>query len=329
MKWLALALALALVCGCEERPTASTFAGWRKEAQEANTRRVAEAHGDAGAQWTVRIEGQVEHVVDVTLSEIQHADPVEVTVSDTDVYAVRRFRGPRLSTLMDRAGVQPEAKTVTLVGKDGYFATFDLPDVRSQPVVLAFEQDGLPSTPGQGGPVSVRFDQRVFPAEQQRRYQNNGCLYVTHMIVGDERAHLRVGVGGKTLDDAALDKLTESSLTDVTVGYRSGWEPTPQTLYGVLLRDVLKAGGVTAAAADEVRVFGKDALHQEKERVPTFHGRDLERCGVMVVRSFGPNRLRVPTMRGGPLLLAMNRTCRDSFGRGAWLWFVESVEVRP
>lgn len=319
-----LVLAVALLGGCEERPSAATFAGWRKEAQEANAKRVAETHVDAGGQWTVRIEGQVERVVDVTLSEIQHAEAAEVAGAD---YSSSRFRGPRLTALIDRAGARAEAKTVTLVGKDGYFATFELADVRALPILLAHEQDGMPTTPGQGGPVSVRFDPRSFTPELQRRYQNNGVLYVTHMIVGDEKAHLRIG--GTTLGDEDLDKLGETSLTDVTVGYRSGWEPTPQTLYGVTLRTALKAAGVTPADRQEIHIYGKDALHQERERAPVVRGSDLDRCTVTIVRSFGPDRVRVPSKRGGPLLLAMNRTCRESFGRGAWLWFVESVEVDP
>jgi len=237
-----------------------------------------------------------------------------------DVYEARVFRGPKLSALVDRARPHAAATTVTAIGKDGYFATFDLVDLRKHAIVMAFEQDGKPMPPSIGGPISVRFDPRPLTPEVQRRLQNAGVLYVTHLIVGDEPAHLRIGA--RVLDDAELDKLPETSRSG-PVSYRTGWEPTPQLLWGVRLRDVLGTPPATT------RVLGKDALHQEKALTPTFKAADLTRCEPILVRRYGRDRARVPTRMGGPLLLAVNDACREDLGRSAWLAFVESVELGP
>ncbi len=322
-RWL---VALAGLVGCNDRPDARMLAAWREEAKALDVRRTAEAKAhDPGVQWSFHMDGQITRPEDLSLLELRQLPAVDITVPAKDVYAERRFRGVEIRTLLDRAGPSAEPKTATFVAKDGYFATLDLADLRAHPFILAFDQDGKASLPALGGPLSVRFDPRSVGAELQRRYQYSDVFYVTHMIIGDEPT--RLAVGSRTLDDAALDRLSEVSRTE-PVAYRTGWEATPQTLWGVRLVDAMRAAASPEGSAS-VRVLGKDASHRENEGVPTFSAADLERCEPMLVRRHGPQRTQIPTRMGGPLLLHVAPACREKLGRGAWLSFVERLEALP
>lgn len=314
-----------LAAGCSTRPDADTLAAWRKEAQEADSQRSAEAaKPDAGTPWLLHIAGQVATPLELPLGEVQQSkNAIEVVVPKLAPHEERRFRGPRISELVARAEPRPEAKTVTIIAKDGYFVTFDLVHLRAQPFILAYEQDGKPSLSAQGGPLSVRFDPRAMSDELMRRYQLADVFYVTHLIVGDEPARLRIGT--HVLDEAALDKLPEISMSG-PVSYRTGWEATSQTLWGVRLHEVARAAGVSEPLP-KMRIFGKDRQPDEGVVIPSFQGSDFERCDPVLVRRFGVDRARISTHRGGPLLLYVKPVCREALGKSAWLSFVEHIEV--
>lgn len=313
--------------GCDSGLDATERARLRKDAQEADKKIAARARKDEG-RWTLQVGGQVAHPAELPLADLQQQDAVTLTVPKNAVYPERSFKGVRISTIVDRAAPAADAgaapTTVTLIGKDGYFATLALGDVRKHPFALVYEQDGAPMLPAFGGPLAMRFDPRAAGGELDRRYQYSDVSYVTHLIVGDEAASLRVK--DRVFDNAALAKLPEKTVGG-PVSYRSGWEATPQTLHGVPLRDVLHAAGLSEPLP-RVQLFGKDELHQQKATAPTFAGDTFDSCEPLLVRSFGPDRTPVPTRRGGPLLLFVNAICREQLGTNAWLAFVERVEVR-
>ena len=221
-----LAGALVLV-GCDGRPDAATLAAWRKEAQEANARRMTEeGTQDAGPPWTLHLQGQVDRPAALSLVDVRGTGPyVEIVVPQNKFDAPRTYRGVKIGDIVDHAKPRAEAKSVTFVGSDGYWSTVELRHLRAYDALMAFELDGKLLTPANGGPIGLHLDLARMPPELQRRYQNAGCMYVTHMIIGDEAPHLRVG--DKTLDAAALDALPETKLTVEKVEWRTGWLFTP------------------------------------------------------------------------------------------------------
>lgn len=318
------ALSLAILAACDSRPDASELARWRKEAQEADTRVAAKAKSDDPvARWMLHIGGQVGQPSDVPLAELEKEEPVEIKVGKTDVWEEHAFRGVRISSLVAKAAPAASAATVTFIATDGYFATFELEHLQKHAFILAYEQDGKAMLPAFGGPLSVRFDSREIGPDLQRKYQSADVFYVTHAIVGDERASLRVGE--RVFDDAALAALPETTVSG-PVSYRSGWEAMPQALHGVRLRDVLKAAGLTELP--RAQIFGKAQIHQQKSTSPIFAGDTFDSCEPLIIRRFGADRANVPTRRGGPLLLYVNAICREKLGANAWMAFVERVEVR-
>lgn len=313
-----------MLAGCDSRPDASERAQWRKEAQEADSRVAAKAkRDDPNARWTLHIGGQVAHPSDVTLAELEQRPPVDIRVAKSEVWEEHAFRGVRISSLVEEAGPAPAATTVTFLATDGYFATFDLADLKRHAIILAYAQDGKAMLPAFGGPLSVRFDSRDIGPDLQRKYQSSDVFYVTHLIVGDEHASLRVG--DRVFDDAALSRLPETTVSGA-VSYRSGWEATPQALHGVRLRDVLKGAGLTELP--RAQIFGKAEIHQRTATAPVFTGDTFDSCEPLLVRRFGAEHVNVPTRRGGPLLLYVNAICREKLGANSWLAFVERVEVR-
>lgn len=324
---LAIVAAALVLAGCEDRPDAATLAAWRKEAQEANARRVAEeGTKDAGPPWTLHLQGQVERPAALSLVDVRGTGPyVEIVVPQNKFDAPRTYRGVKIGDIVDHAKPRPEAKVVTFVGSDGYWSTVELQHLRAYDALMAFELDGKLLTPANGGPIGLHLDLARMTPELQRRYQNAGCMYVTHMIIGDEAAHLRVG--DKTLDAAALDALPETKLAVEKVEWRTGWLPTPQTLWGPRLRDVVGRSTLPA----RVRVYGKDPLHQKADAVAAIGAADLASCDLVLARRYGADRKPIPSSMGGPVLLAVGNNCRDRFPRerGGWTSFVESVEVTP
>ena len=114
--------------------------------------------------WTFRVGGHVDRSFTLRWPELQDLPAVEVT---RDFHCVtrwsrfdHRWQGVLVRTLLDRAGLQPAATHVMVVGevggeRYGYGANLALDDVLRDDVLLAWSHDGAPLEPDHGGPLRL------------------------------------------------------------------------------------------------------------------------------------------------------------------------------
>lgn len=114
------------------------------------------AYGDL-AGWTLRVFGQVERELTLSWPEILELPTTELTV---DIHCVTKWskfdtawKGVSLRTVLDLAGVRPEARYVLQHAEFGYTTNVPLTDVVDRPALLAYEYDDRPLAPEHGYPL--------------------------------------------------------------------------------------------------------------------------------------------------------------------------------
>jgi DMSO/TMAO reductase YedYZ molybdopterin-dependent catalytic subunit len=112
------------------------------------------------ADWRLRLDGLVDRPGELTMVDLR-ALPVTSLVRDFQcvtgwrVPSVR-WRGVRLTDVLDRAGIRPGATTVRFTSFDGlYTETLSLEQARRGDVLVAYEMDGAPLSSAHGGPVRL------------------------------------------------------------------------------------------------------------------------------------------------------------------------------
>jgi DMSO/TMAO reductase YedYZ molybdopterin-dependent catalytic subunit len=112
------------------------------------------------ADWRLRLDGLVDRPGELTMVDLR-ALPVTNLVRDFQcvtgwrVPSVR-WRGVRLTDVLDRAGIRPGATTVRFTSFDGlYTETLSLEQARRGDVLVAYEMDGAPLSSAHGGPVRL------------------------------------------------------------------------------------------------------------------------------------------------------------------------------
>jgi DMSO/TMAO reductase YedYZ molybdopterin-dependent catalytic subunit len=112
---------------------------------------------DFGA-WRLQVFGLVERPLTLTLAEFQSLPRVQVFA---DFHCVTRWSrlgnlwgGVSTRTLLERAGIKPDAKYVVCHGYDnGWTTNLPLADFLADDALLADAHDGQPITAEHGGPV--------------------------------------------------------------------------------------------------------------------------------------------------------------------------------
>jgi DMSO/TMAO reductase YedYZ molybdopterin-dependent catalytic subunit len=114
--------------------------------------------------WTLTIDGLVENPLTLTYRDILALPP-----SDPEMWVVAcvgnpvggglignaTWRGAQLAQLLERAGIQPEAKSVRVAGADGFEESLSLTQVNDPRTLLAYEMNGEPLTPDHGFPLRI------------------------------------------------------------------------------------------------------------------------------------------------------------------------------
>lgn len=119
---------------------------------------------------TLRIEGEVERPLTLAFEALEALPAVNVA----DVLPGKAGAGVRLAVLLERSGVRPGARWLTVQSGDGRFAvSVPLDDVRDNALV-AFALDGRPLPEAKGGPL--RF--YVVDAGACRSGQVDACANV-------------------------------------------------------------------------------------------------------------------------------------------------------
>ncbi|HAS09568.1 MAG TPA: sulfite oxidase-like oxidoreductase [Acidimicrobiaceae bacterium] len=118
------------------------------------------------SDWDLRLTGLVSNPTTLSFDELRALPTVEETF---DIHCVTkwskfdtRWTGVRLTTLMELAGVQPEATHLIEHAEFGYTTNLPLADVRRDDVLVAWAFDGEPLEPEHGHPVRLVLPHRYF-----------------------------------------------------------------------------------------------------------------------------------------------------------------------
>jgi DMSO/TMAO reductase YedYZ molybdopterin-dependent catalytic subunit len=112
------------------------------------------------ARYQLRVQGHVEQEVTLSYADILAMPATELTrdfqcVTGWRVHDVA-WKGVRLSHVLDRAGVSPEARAVRFTSFDGaYSESLTLDQARRDDVLVAYELEGSPLSDEHGGPVRL------------------------------------------------------------------------------------------------------------------------------------------------------------------------------
>ncbi|MCO8127716.1 sulfite oxidase-like oxidoreductase [Acidimicrobiia bacterium EGI L10123] len=118
------------------------------------------------SDWDLRLTGLVRNPTTLSFDELRALPTVEETF---DIHCVTkwskfdtRWTGVRLTTLMELAGVQPEATHLIEHAEFGYTTNLPLADLRRDDVLVAWAFDGEPLEPEHGHPVRLVLPHRYF-----------------------------------------------------------------------------------------------------------------------------------------------------------------------
>ena len=108
--------------------------------------------------WTFAVTGLVERPITFSWAEMMALPAVEVT---TDIHCVTKWskfdtawKGVSITTVLDLAGVGPDATHVMFHCEQGYSANVPLVDVQAPHIaLLAYEFEGAPLEPDHGYPL--------------------------------------------------------------------------------------------------------------------------------------------------------------------------------
>lgn len=122
------------------------------------------ATGEAPAATPVEVTGLVTTPQKLSADDLKKMEQTKVDVTGKDG-TTASFTGVKIATLVDRAGLKPEAKTIALVGGDKYTKELSIEDLRKDDkAIVAIESNGslrsvVPSQgPGYGVKGLVQID---------------------------------------------------------------------------------------------------------------------------------------------------------------------------
>lgn len=123
-------------------------------------------YADDLSDWDLRLTGLVDRPQTLSFDELRDLPTAEETF---DIHCVTkwskfdtRWTGVRLTTLMELAGVQPEAAHLIEHAEFGYTTNLPIADVRRDDVLVAWAFDGEPLEPEHGYPVRLVLPHRYF-----------------------------------------------------------------------------------------------------------------------------------------------------------------------
>jgi DMSO/TMAO reductase YedYZ molybdopterin-dependent catalytic subunit len=121
------------------------------------------------AQWALRVDGLVARPLLLPLSALQ-AMPQRPQITRHDCVegwsAIGQWQGPRLSRVLDLAGVSPTARYLVfhcadIYGGRPYYESIDMVDAHHPQTILAWRMNGRPLEEAHGAPVRLRVERQL------------------------------------------------------------------------------------------------------------------------------------------------------------------------
>ena len=112
------------------------------------------------AEYRLHVSGLVDQPITLTYADIRAITPTNLTrdfqcVTGWRVHDVK-WQGVKLSEILDRAGVKPEATAVRFTSFDGtYTESLTLDQARRNDVLVAYKLEGSDLSDAHGGPVRL------------------------------------------------------------------------------------------------------------------------------------------------------------------------------
>jgi DMSO/TMAO reductase YedYZ molybdopterin-dependent catalytic subunit len=125
--------------------------------------------------YRLRIDGLVERPLSLSLADLRAA-PARSQITRHDCVegwsSIGKWKGARLSPLLDRAGVKPEARYIVFhcfdildpTATDGagqYYESVDLVDAHHPQTILAYEMNDQTLPVGHGAPLRLRVERQL------------------------------------------------------------------------------------------------------------------------------------------------------------------------
>jgi DMSO/TMAO reductase YedYZ molybdopterin-dependent catalytic subunit len=127
------------------------------------------------ARWRLRVDGLVHRPLRLSLAEVDQGDELEATLDCTGgFYSTQRWRGVLVGSLLDQAGLLPQARWVRFVSVTGYRWSLPLPEARA--ALLATQVGNEALNHGHGAPLRL-----VAPGER-------GLVWVKWLVALELRA---------------------------------------------------------------------------------------------------------------------------------------------
>lgn len=124
------------------------------------------------ADWRLVVDGLVENPLSLSLADLRAA-PSRTQITRHDCVegwsSIGKWKGAKLSALLDRAKLKPEAKFLVFHCMDSleagpfgqYYESIDLVDARHPQSILAYEMNGAPLPVGHGAPLRLRVERQL------------------------------------------------------------------------------------------------------------------------------------------------------------------------
>ncbi len=129
-----------------------------------------QAHVATGfANWRLQIRGLVDHTLSLTLANIR-ALPQRTQITRHDCVegwsAIGQWTGPQLSTLLEAAGLRPEARYIVFrcadeLGGTPYYESVDMIDAFHPQTIVAHTLNGEPLPVKNGAPLRMRIERQL------------------------------------------------------------------------------------------------------------------------------------------------------------------------
>jgi DMSO/TMAO reductase YedYZ molybdopterin-dependent catalytic subunit len=203
-----------------------------------------------GDSWEVVLGGLVDNPVTLNLDRLRSYPAVSQAITQEcisnriggDLISTAVYTGVQLKTILEEAGLQPEASVLYIESADGFYETVIMDDMFDERTLLVYEMNGVPLPREHGFPLRIYIPNR-FGMKQPK--------WIIHMEIIDED---RMGYWVERGWDAAAIVKTMSVIDTV---YQSE-EDTNSVL----------VGGIAFAGAREiskVEVQVDDGAWQEAE----------------------------------------------------------------